>query len=101
MANPLLMGIVNATPDSFYDGDPQNNLASLLAKCKDYVQSGADMLDIGGESTRPNATPVSAEEEISRVLPLIRAVIGMLAPVLPHRSFRVAGSIPAGSAFTR
>ena len=74
MANPLLMGIVNATPDSFYDGDPQNNLASLLAKCKDYVQSGADILDIGGESTRPNATPVSAEEEISRVLPLIRAV---------------------------
>lgn len=71
---PQLMGIVNATPDSFYDGDPQNNLASLMAKCKDYVQGGADILDIGGESTRPSATPVSADEEEARVLPLISAV---------------------------
>ncbi len=73
MPKPLLMGIINATPDSFYDGDPQNNLASLLAKCRDYAQSGADIFDIGGESTRPNAAPVSAEEEIRRVLPLIQA----------------------------
>ena len=73
MSKPLLMGIINATPDSFYDGDPQNNLASLLAKCRDYAQSGADIFDIGGESTRPNATPVSAQEEIRRVLPLIQA----------------------------
>lgn len=71
---PQLMGIINATPDSFYDGDPQNNLASLMAKCKDYVQGGADILDIGGESTRPAATPVSADEEAARVLPLITAV---------------------------
>lgn len=71
---PQLMGIVNATPDSFYDGDPQNNLSSLFAKCKDYVQSGADILDIGGESTRPGATPVSEEEELARVLPLIQKV---------------------------
>ena len=73
MTKPLLMGIVNATPDSFYDGDPQNNLTSLLAKCKDYAASGVDIFDIGGESTRPNAAPVSAEEEQARVLPLIRA----------------------------
>ena len=71
---PQLMGIVNATPDSFYDGDPQNNLDSLLAKCNDYVQGGADILDIGGESTRPSAMPVSADEEKARVLPLIAAV---------------------------
>ncbi len=68
-----IMGIVNATPDSFYDGNPQNNLPALLQKCKDYVADGADILDIGGESTRPNATPVSAEEELSRVLPLLKA----------------------------
>ncbi len=67
------MGIVNATPDSFYDGNPQNNLPTLLAKCQDYLASGADWLDIGGESTRPQATPVSADEEMARVLPLIRA----------------------------
>ncbi len=68
------MGIVNATPDSFYDGDPQNNLDTLLAKCRDYAQNGADILDIGGESTRPDAAPVSQEEELRRVLPLIRQV---------------------------
>ncbi len=66
-----LMGIVNATPDSFFDGNPQNNLPALVAKCKEYVQSGADMLDIGGESTRPGASPVSDEEELDRVLPVI------------------------------
>lgn len=78
----LLMGIINATPDSFYDGDPQNNLASLLAKCKDYVREGADMLDIGGESTRPFAEPVSEEEEKARVLPLI-AQARQLWPKIP------------------
>lgn len=69
---PLLMGIINATPDSFYDGTPQNNLPALLAKCAEYLSGGADILDIGGESTRPNATPVSEEEELARVLPLIK-----------------------------
>lgn len=68
-----LMGIVNATPDSFYDGNPQNNLPALLKKCADYLADGADILDIGGESTRPGATPVSAEEELARVLPLTKA----------------------------
>jgi dihydropteroate synthase len=71
---PQLMGIINATPDSFYDGNPQNNLPALLKKCADYIADGADILDIGGESTRPNATPVSAEEELARVLPLIKEV---------------------------
>ena len=68
-----LMGIVNATPDSFYDGNPQNNLSALLKKCADYLVDGATILDIGGESTRPGATPVSAAEELVRVLPLIQA----------------------------
>ena len=68
------MGIINATPDSFYDGDPQNNLDALLKKCADFIADGADILDIGGESTRPGATPVSAEEELARVLPLIKEV---------------------------
>lgn len=67
-----LMGIVNATPDSFYDGNPQNNLDALVKKCTDFVADGADILDIGGESTRPGASPVPAEEELARVLPLIQ-----------------------------
>ena len=69
-----IMGIINATPDSFYDGDPQNNLDSLLAKCTAYLADGADILDIGGESTRPGATPVPAEEELARTLELIKQV---------------------------
>ena len=68
-----IMGIVNATPDSFYDGDPQNNLDKLLAKCRQHIDEGAAMLDIGGESTRPFATPVPAEEEIARTLELVKA----------------------------
>lgn len=67
-----LMGIVNATPDSFYDGDPQNNLNTLLAKCRQFVEDGADILDVGGESTAPGATPVPAEEELARTLELIK-----------------------------
>ncbi|MBR2865443.1 MAG: dihydropteroate synthase [Elusimicrobiaceae bacterium] len=67
-----IMGIINATPDSFYDGDPQNNLQTLLAKCRQYIQDGADILDIGGESTRPFATPVTAEEELARTLDLVK-----------------------------
>jgi len=74
MMTTQLMGIINATPDSFYDGNPQNNLDALVKKCTDFVADGADILDIGGESTRPGASPVSAEEELSRVLPLIKAV---------------------------
>ncbi len=74
MSKPLLMGIINATPDSFYDGNPQNNLPALLAKCQEYAAGGVDIFDIGGESTRPHATPVPAEEETARVLPLIQAV---------------------------
>ena len=69
---PQVMGIVNATPDSFYDGDPQNNLDKLLAKCAAHIADGADILDIGGESTRPGATPVSIEEELARTLELIK-----------------------------
>lgn len=70
---PQLWGILNATPDSFYDGNPNNKLDVLLARAASLVQQGADALDIGGESTRPGSTPVSEEEEIARVLPLIKA----------------------------
>ncbi len=70
---PQLWGILNATPDSFYDGNPQNTLDSLLARAAAYIQQGADVLDIGGESTRPQSSPVSEQEELARVLPLINA----------------------------
>lgn len=69
-----IWGILNATPDSFYDGNPHNTLDTLLSRAQTLVQDGADVLDIGGESTRPGSAPVSEEEEQARVLPLIRAL---------------------------
>lgn len=69
-----IWGIINATPDSFYDGNPQNTLDTLVARAQAFVQAGADALDIGGESTRPNASPISEQEETARVIPLLNAL---------------------------
>ena len=69
-----LWGIINATPDSFYDGNPANNVDSLLTRAASLVQNGADVLDIGGESTRPGSAPVTEQEELSRVIPLLTAL---------------------------
>jgi dihydropteroate synthase len=68
---PRVVGIVNVTPDSFSDGGQHDSLDAAYAHALKLVEEGADMLDIGGESTRPGADDVSAEEEIRRVVPLI------------------------------
>jgi dihydropteroate synthase len=70
----LIMGILNVTPDSFSDGGQYNSVDRAVAHAKRLVAEGADLLDIGGESTRPGATPVSEDEEIERVIPVIRAL---------------------------
>lgn len=70
----LLMGIINVTPDSFYDGGKRLDPERAVADGIDLVEAGADMIDIGGESTRPGAAPVSVEEELQRVLPVIRGL---------------------------
>lgn len=74
--SPLVMGIVNVTPDSFSDGgrftDPDRAVAHALR----LVEEGADLLDIGGESSRPGAQPVSLDEELHRVVPVVRALAG-------------------------
>lgn len=69
-----LMGIVNVTPDSFSDGGEYNTLEAAIARARQLVKGGADILDIGGESTRPGAISVDLEEELDRVLPLISAL---------------------------
>ncbi|MBN8217036.1 MAG: dihydropteroate synthase [Spirochaetes bacterium] len=69
---PTLMGILNATPDSFFDGDPQQNKALLLARLDRMVHEGVALVDLGGESTRPGATPVPLLTELDRVIPLLR-----------------------------
>lgn len=69
-----IMGILNVTPDSFSDGGKWNNLSAALSHTEQMIKDGADIIDIGGESTRPGYTMISDEEEISRVVPIIKAV---------------------------
>ncbi len=66
LAEPRVMGIVNLTPDSFSDGDPTLTPARALATCERLLAEGADILDLGGESSRPGADPVDLETELAR-----------------------------------
>ena len=77
----LVMGIVNVTPDSFSDGGLHLQRDTALAHAQQLIAEGADMLDIGGESTRPGAQPVSVQEELDRVLPVIEGLRGAPVPV--------------------
>jgi len=70
----LIMGVVNVTPDSFSDGARHADVESALAHAERLAAEGADILDIGGESTRPGAEPVSVDDEMARVLPVIDAI---------------------------
>jgi dihydropteroate synthase len=74
LASPLVMGILNITPDSFYDGGRYTAAGAVLARAETMLQEGADILDIGGYSSRPGATDISVDEERRRVLPAIKAV---------------------------
>lgn len=81
LSRPLLMGIVNVTPDSFSDGGLHADAAAAIAHARALVAAGADLLDIGGESTRPGAQPVSLDEELQRVIPVIEALAGEGVPL--------------------
>jgi dihydropteroate synthase len=70
----IIMGILNATPDSFSDGGKYNNVELAVERAKKMVENGADIIDVGGESTRPGYTVISEEEEIERVVPVIEAI---------------------------
>ncbi len=72
---PLIMGIVNVTPDSFSDGGTHASVSEAIAYGEQLLAEGADILDIGGESTRPGAANVSVEEEIARVIPVVRELL--------------------------
>jgi dihydropteroate synthase len=71
LTRPLVMGVVNVTPDSFSDGGRYLETAAATAHALHLADEGADLLDVGGESTRPGATPVPADEELRRVLPVV------------------------------
>jgi len=81
LSRPRVMGIVNVTPDSFSDGGLHATSQAAMAHCETLLNDGADILDIGGESTRPGAPPVSQEEELARVLPVIRHAVTLGVPV--------------------
>ena len=71
---PKIMGILNVTPDSFSDGGRWNTLDRAIEHAEQMVKEGATIIDIGGESTRPGATPVPLDEELSRVIPAVEKI---------------------------
>lgn len=81
LSQPRVMGIVNATPDSFSDGGQHDSADAAIRHCEQHILDGADILDIGGESTRPGAQPLSQADELARILPVVRAAVSMGVPV--------------------
>lgn len=81
LSQPHIMGILNVTPDSFSDGGRFNAIDSALSHAKDMISAGATIIDIGGESTRPNASAVSTEEEVLRVVPVVKTIRQQLGDI--------------------
>jgi dihydropteroate synthase len=81
LGRPLVMGVVNVTPDSFSDGGQYLDPAKAIARARRLIEEGADLLDIGGESSRPGAQGVSADEELRRILPVLRDLRSAPVPV--------------------
>ncbi|NGP17748.1 dihydropteroate synthase [Devosia aurantiaca] len=102
-ARALVMGILNVTPDSFSDGGQHDHLAAAVAHARLMLAEGADILDIGGESTRPGAEPVGVQEELDRVLPVIDAIraadiaapisIDTMKPLVAHQAIEAGADI--------
>lgn len=99
LTRPLIMGVVNVTPDSFSDGGKFIQLNQALAHARRLIDEGADLLDIGGESTRPGAVPVVLEEERRRVLPLLDHFAGGTVPISidTHKPDLMREAIVAGA----
>lgn len=81
LTRPRVMGIVNVTPDSFSDGGRHDSTPAALHHCEQLLRDGADILDIGGESTRPGSPPVPLEQELERVVPLVRDAVSLGVPI--------------------
>ena len=78
---PQIMGVLNVTPDSFYDGGKNSKTQMAISQAHRLIADGADIIDIGGESSKPGAVPVTAEQEIERVIPVIKEVSGFGVPI--------------------
>ncbi|WP_427912493.1 dihydropteroate synthase [Ramlibacter sp. MMS24-I3-19] len=81
LAQPRVMGIVNVTPNSFSDGGRFHSSGAALAQCERLVAEGADILDLGAESTRPGSPPVHLDEELARLLPVVRGAVTLGVPI--------------------
>ena len=81
LSRPRVMGIVNVTPDSFSDGGADASHRAALLHCERLLKDGADILDIGGESSRPGALPLPFDEELSRVLPVVAGAVSLGVPI--------------------
>ena len=98
---PLIMGILNVTPDSFSDGGLYDSPETAIEHAVALVEAGADVIDVGGESTRPGAEPVDAETELERVLPVITELVsrGIRVSVDTTRASTAAAAVDAGAEF--
>lgn len=96
---PLFMGILNVTPDSFSDGGKYFDLNSAINHAKDLINQGIHIIDIGGESTRPDATPISEEEELKRVIPVIKELAkqNILISIDTYKSKVAKAALEAGA----
>ena len=95
-----IMGILNVTPDSFSDGGKFNKIEAAVAQAKKLVEDGADIIDIGGESTRPGAEYVTEEEEIKRVVPIIKAIkeqLDVIISIDTYKSKTAEEAVKAGA----
>lgn len=100
LASPAVMGILNVTPDSFSDGGQITSIDDALNRAAIMIEEGADILDIGGESTRPGSSSVSADEEIARTIPVIRAITAHFNTPISidtSKSFVAKAAIDAGA----
>lgn len=88
--NVHIMGILNVTPDSFYDGGKYNGIDMAVSHAERMAEDGADIIDIGGESTRPGSCPVSEKEEIRRILPVIRRLVKTLQIPISVDTYKAA-----------
>ncbi|HVR16793.1 MAG TPA: dihydropteroate synthase, partial [Candidatus Limnocylindrales bacterium] len=96
----LIMGIINVTPDSFFDGGRRYDPEKAVADGVVMAASGADILDVGGESTRPGAQPVSEEQELARVLPVVRGLrraVGAPISIDTYKSTVARAALDAGA----
>ncbi len=102
LSRPKVMGIINVTPDSFYDGGKITSEKQALIQAEQMLAEGATFLDIGGYSSRPGASEVSEEEELERVIPIIRAICGQFLDVIisvdTFRSTVAKAAVEAGAA---